>query len=309
MKINVFKRKVKTVLLDPKSLLIKVLYKISPLFDDVLYLKCLFPLKVGYQLNLDSPETYNEKMQWLKLNLRHPLLTRMADKYQSKLIVSELVGEQFNVKNYGVWNNFKEIDFSLLPESFVLKSTHDSGGVVICRNKDSLDFSAASKKLEKCLKAKPYYLTREWPYKNIQPRIIAEELLKPADGEELLDYKFYCFHGKPTIMYVASSQEFGERIVGFYDMNFNELDIKKSTMSERVFNISKPSQFEKMKKLAKVLSQNLPFIRVDFYIVNNQVKVGEFTFYHDGGMGAFYPQEWDYKLGRCLDLSQLEQSE
>lgn len=303
MKHSLLNRKVKTVLENPKVILIKFLLLISPLLDDRTYLKLLFPLRTGYRLDLKNPQTYNQKLQWLKLNYRKPIMTKMVDKYEAKEIVKEAIGEEYVVKNYGVWNSFDEIDFDLLPEQFVLKTTHDQGGVVICKDKSTFDFKAAKKKLNFHLKRKHYYLSREWPYKNVTPRILAEEYLDIGE-EDLKDYKYYCFNGIPKIMFVSSNRNSGNPNIDFFDMNFQQLDIIRANGPSKK-KIDKPINFYFMEELSRKLSDSFPHVRIDFYEVNGNVLFGEFTFFSAGGLKPFHPEKWDYIFGEWIDLDSI----
>lgn len=300
--LKVLKRKFFTMCQKPNYLLIKPLMFFSPLIGDRLYLKCLFPLRLDYKLNLENPETYNEKLQWLKLYYRKPILTKMVDKYEAKEYISNLIGEKHIIPTIGVWKKFEEIDFKTLPNQFVLKTTHDQGGVIICKDKNSFDLKQAKKKLNKHLKTKHYYLSREWPYKNIEPRIIAEKYMVDKSVDELVDYKFYCFDGEPKIMYISMGRQTGKVPLYFYDMNFNLLDIERPGHGALQQNIKKPEKWELMKNLARELSKGVPHVRADFYIVDSQVFAGELTLFQGGGLMPFIPQEWDYKLGSWIKL-------
>lgn len=305
MSIDDLKRKIKTVLKNPKVINIKLLYLFSPMIGDKLYLKLLFPLHTGYQLDLKNPQTYNQKLQWLKLNYRKPIMTKMVDKFEAKDIVKKIVGEQYVVRNYGVWNTFDEIDFDSLPNQFVLKTTHDQGGVVICKDKLSFDYNAAREKLNKHLKTKHYFLSREWPYKNVPPRILAEEYLNVSQGD-FKDYKFYCFHGQPKVMYISKGKEKGVLTLDFYDMNFNLLDIERPVFkNSKTVNI-KPINFDLMIDLSIKLSKGFPHVRIDFYEDIEKLYIGEITFFQGGGLMPFVPENWDYKFGEWIDLEALK---
>lgn len=295
-------RKAQTVLRTPKIILIKTLYTLSPLITDKLYLKMLFRLKLGHRLDLDNPQTYNEKLQWLKLYYRNPLYPILVDKFEYKKYVANVIGEEYVVKNYGVWDSFEEIDFETLPNKFVLKTTHDQGGVVICRNKNAFDFKAAKTKLNKHLERNLYYLLREWPYKDLKPRIIAEELLVDESGYELKDYKFYCFNGEPRYMYISHSDESAEHYLDFFDMNFNKLNISREGFSQSKILFEKPKKWDLMIELSKQLSKDQPHVRIDFYSIDGKLYAGEYTLFQGAGFMPFYPEEWDYKFGECLVL-------
>lgn len=303
---KILKRKFKTVVNNPKALLIKLLYSVSPLLPDALYLKLLFPLHTGYKLNLENPKTYNEKLQWLKINYRKPMMTTMVDKYEAKNYARDIIGDEYIVKTLGVWDDFEQIDFDLLPSRFVLKTTHDQGGVVIVHDKNNFNKEEARKKLTKHLKFKHFYLTREWPYKNVKPRIMAEEYLENTGIGELRDYKFFCFHGEPKLMYISHGKEIGKLYLNHFDLDFNKLDISRANYPKTSLDCEKPTSFELMKDLAKEISSNLPHVRVDFYEILGKPYLGELTFYQGGGLESFTPLEWDYKLGSWLDLSKIE---
>lgn len=304
MKYNVIYRKIKTVINKPNVILIKFLHLISPLLSDKSYLKLLFPLYTGYKLNLKNPQTYNQKLQWLKLNYRKPIMTKMVDKYEAKAIVKDAIGEEYVVKNYGIWNSFDEIDFGLLPDKFVLKTTHDQGGVVICKDKSTFDFKAAKKKLNKHLRRNHFYLSREWPYKNVVPRILAEEYLNIGE-EDLKDYKFFCYDGKVKALFIASERQSGKEVkFDFYDKDFNFLDIIQTHPQSG--NINKiPENFNEMILMAERLSQKIPHVRVDFYNIKGDIYFGEFTFSHHGGLVPFHPKKWDYIFGDWINLDSL----
>ena len=298
---KILNRKMHTVLKNPKSILLKLLFKTSKVFHDKMYLKLFFRIRMGKRLNLENPQTFNEKLQWLKLYYRKPELTKMVDKYESKKYVSELIGEEYLIRTLGVWDSFAEIDFNTLPDQFVLKTTHDQGGVVICKNKNDFDIESAKRKLTKHLKFEHYYLSREWPYKNVKPRIIAEKYIVDESKGELIDYKFFCFNGEPKALFVATERQTGNVKFDYYDMDFNRLKLAQAyEASEK--GIEKPIGFEKMVKLASILSTDHPHVRVDFYNINGKVYFGELTFFHHGGHTPFHPEEWDYKFGSWINL-------
>lgn len=305
LKINIIKRKIRTLINNPLIFPIKFLYKISPLLSDEDYLKLLFPLKTGYLLNFRNPKTFNEKLQWLKINYRTPVMTRMVDKFASKEYAQEIIGDEYLIKTYGVWDSFEDIDFDKLPRQFVLKTTHDQGGVIIVTSKDELDKDYARNKLTSHLKTKHYYLTREWPYKNVKPRIIAEELIISKDTSTLCDYKFFCFHGTPKIMYISHEIEGGKKSLDFFNMNFEQLDISRPSYPASRAQFDFPENWNLMIDLAGKLSQDLPHVRIDFYNVEGKVYLGEMTFFTGGGMEPFKPFEWDLELGSWINLEKL----
>lgn len=274
---------------------------ISMFIPSRVYIKVLYKKRIGRKLDLRKPTRYTEKLQWLKLNDHNPDYTKMVDKYEVKKYIAETIGEEYVIPTYGVWNSFDEIDFSKLPNQFVLKCTHDSGGLVICRNKQDFDFKNARKKISKCLKTNYYLKYREWPYKNVKPRIIAEQYMEDSDNSCLTDYKFFCFNGIPKIMYISKDKSENPG-TDFFDMNYNHLELKMRDNNSKILP-EKPLLFEKMKKISSVFANKIAHIRVDFYMINNHLYIGELTFYHMSGFQKITPDDWDYKLGNMLDIS------
>lgn len=274
------------------------------LMPDKYYIKKRYKFKVGKELNLKNPQTFNEKLQWIKLYDRNPMYTKMVDKYEVKQYVGEKLGEEYVIPLVGgPWKHFSEIDFSKLPNQFVLKNTHDSGGIAICRNKPSFDKIAAEKKLEYSLKHNYFYYGREWPYKNVKRQIFAEKYMEDSDSRELRDYKFYCFNGQPRFLYISQGLE--NHLTA--KMNFLNLDWEKTPFQRNDFSEfdtlpPKPQNFEKMIEFAKILSENIPFVRVDFYEINHNLFFGEMTFFPGGGMVEFEPMQWNKIIGDYIDL-------
>ena len=268
---------------------------------DKCFLQFKYRLKMGKRLNLKCPQTYTEKLQWLKLYDRQNIYTNLVDKYEAKKIIGRQIGKQYIIPTFGVWERFEDIDFDSLPSEFVLKPTHTSGNVYICRDKEQIDKNELRNLVNGWLTRKYYRLHREWPYKNVPPRIIAEKLMK--DGEDtssLKDYKFFCFHGVPKALFIASDRGTDTRF-DFYDMDFCHLDIRNGH-ENAAKEIIKPDNFEEMKSLAAILSKGIPHVRVDFYSINGQVYFGELTFYHWSGFVKFEPPDWDRIFGDWLIL-------
>lgn len=266
------------------------------------FLKKVYRFYMGRELNLENPEFYTEKLQWLKLYDHRPEYTTMVDKYAVKQYVSERIGEEYVIPMLGVWDRVEDIDFDSLPDKFVLKPTHDSGGLVICTDKSKLDIEATKAKLEHFLGRRYYEHNREWPYKNVKPRIIAEEYMEDSTYKELRDYKFFTFGGVPKVLYIAQGRGRGEPTVAdFFDMDYNHLPF---TIDHDTAKIppEKPQNFELMKKLAATLSEGTPQLRVDFYEVDGKVYFGEMTFFHCSGFERFHPDEWDKKFGDWVTL-------
>ena len=271
------------------------------LLPDPLYLRWRYKLAFGRQPDLAEPRTYNEKLQWLKLHDRQPLYHTLVDKVAVKQYVAERIGAQYVVPTLGVWESSDRIDWESLPDRFVLKCSHDSGSALICRDKSVFDISKA-KRLDDFLAVDFYALAREWPYKGVPRRILAEEYL----GDNIPDYKFFCFDGEPRLMFVASDRNVAgsETRFDFYDMDFRHLDVRNGHPNSPE-PMAKPACWEEMKDLARRLSAGMPHVRVDFYEVDGKVYFGEYTFYHWGGMVPFDPPCWDVTIGDMLKCTKL----
>ncbi|MBQ3667088.1 MAG: hypothetical protein II913_03410 [Elusimicrobiaceae bacterium] len=250
--------------------------------------------------NLKNPQTFNEKLQWLKLHDHNPLYTTLVDKYAVKKWVADKIGEEYIIPTLGVWNKAEDIDFDKLPNQFVLKVNHDSGGLVICRDKSKLDKQAAIAKLSGALKNNGYWYGREWPYKNVKPCILAEKYIEDAETKELWDYKLMCFNGKVRCSFVCTERftENGLKVT-FYDDDWNIMPFERH-YPRRKTPMAKPLNYEEMVNLAEKLSKGIPFVRVDFYSVQGKTYFGELTFYPGSGLEEFVPSEWDKKIGDWL---------
>lgn len=281
----------------------KVINTILKLLPDKIYLKLKYRFKLGKKLNLSNPKTFNEKLQWLKLYDRKDIYTTMVDKYEAKKYVASIIGDEYIIPTIGIYNSFDEIDFDKLPKQFVIKCTHDSGGLVIVKDKSKLDIKSAKKKINQCLKNNYYYSGREWPYKNVNPRIIIEEYIEDNKSNTMRDYKFFCFNGTPKIMYISEGlEDHSTASMSFYDMNFKITSCKRKDFKLLNYTPKKPKGFEKMKELASTLSKNTPHLRVDFYEINGHIYFGELTFSTCSGFIPFEDEKWDYKLGNMLEL-------
>lgn len=286
-----------------KNHLLSIVVRTSFLWPDKIYLKMVYWLKMGKSLNLKNPKTYSEKLQWLKLFDRKPEYTMMVDKYSVKDYVASIIGEEHIIPTLGVWTKVEDIEWDSLPNQFVIKCTHDSGTVVIVKDKMSLNIDETKKLLKKWMKRNYYLLWREWPYKGIKPRIIGEEYMVDESGTELKDYKFFCFDGEPKALFIATdrSNPNEETKFDFFDMDFNHLPFTNGhPNAKRV--IMQPEGFEEMKQIAAKLSKGIPHVRVDLYNINGHIYFGELTFSHWSGLVKFEPEEWDYKIGEWLSL-------
>ena len=278
-------------------------HRLAQLLPDKIYLQIYYRRIFGRKLNLKEAKTFNEKIQWLKLYDRNPTYSKMVDKYEAKNYVENKIGKEYIIPTLGVWEEFDKINFSELPNQFVLKTTHDSGGVVIVKDKDKMNLVKTKKIIEDSLNNNYYLQGREWPYKNVKHRIIAEKYMVDESGYELKDYKFFCFNGIAKVMFIASDRQNTneETKFDFFDMEFNHLPFTNGHPNSNKI-IIKPKSFEKMKKLAEILSEGIPQVRIDFYDINGNIYFGEMTFSHWSGFVPFIPDEWDYRLGSMINL-------
>lgn len=272
---------------------------------DSLFIRLRFWTHFGFLPNLKSPQTFSEKIQWLKLYNRKQEYTNMVDKYAVKKLVAEKIGEEYLIPTIGIWDTPEDIDWNMLPNQFVLKTTHGGGGggVVVCRDKVKFDKEECIKKLRHSMNTDIYWSFREWPYKNVKKRIIAEKYINPIEGEDLPDYKMFCFNGIPHYCQVISGRAQNDMRVDFYDMEWNHMPFHEPhefPFADQL--VPKPLQFEKMKELSQILASDIPFVRIDFYNLQGKIYFGEITFYPTSGLGGFSPVEWDNKFGKMIAL-------
>ena len=296
--------KIVKIIKNPKKVIIFLSSRGLIKYDDRKYLEYVYKEHMGKNLNLDNPKTFNEKLQWLKLNNRNNMYTKLVDKYEVREYVSKVIGSNYLIPLLGVFDSYKEIDFDKLPNQFVLKLTHDSGTVIICKDKTKLNRKQTISKLKKGLKRKYFYLYREWPYKNVKPRIIAEKYMKDNNSSVLNDYKFYCFNGEPKMMFIITERGNDPKI-NFFDMDFNEINLHQG-FKKGEKKLEKPKKFDEMIKLARKLSYGIPHVRVDFYIINGKVYFGELTFFDSAGLEKFEPEKYDEILGSYIDLNKIK---
>lgn len=273
--------------------------------SDEEFTRRIWKLRFGSEINLQNPVTYNEKIQWLKLFFHNPDYVRLVDKYEVKKIIAEKVGKEYVVPTYGVWEDFDDIDFDSLPDSFVLKCTHDSGGVAVIRDKKNMDIAAVRKKIKKCLKTNFYWHGREWQYKNIKPRVMAEKYLEDQStpGAQMIDYKFFCFDGEPEFLYVSQGFENPHSArVSFLTLDWQKADFQRTDYKKFDKIPPAPSGLEEMKYVSRELSRGIPFVRVDLYQVNGQVLFSELTFTPCGGYMTFDNPTSDLMLGNMINL-------
>lgn len=296
-------KKIKSVLRDRNNLFSALSKRgFFNWLDDATYYRLLFHMRMGYKLDFGNPQTFNEKLQWLKLNDRKPIYSTMVDKCEAKKYVAERIGEKYIIPTIGVWNSIEEIDYDNLPNQFVLKTTHDSGGVVICKDKKTFDFPSAKERLGKNLRRNYFWTGREWPYKNVKPRIMAEEYLAFLGDSELVEYKVFCFNGEPKLILVCQGEGHGAgRTNDFYDLEFNHIPVTVTNPNAKE-KCKKPKEYAELLALSKVLAKDTYQLRVDFYVMNHKIFFGELTFFHDSGYCNFNPKEWDRRFGEMLEL-------
>lgn len=285
-----------------KKIIGRFLILLGPYIPDKLYIRFKYRYEMGTWPNIDCPKTFNEKLNWLKLYNRKPEYTQMVDKYMAKEYVSSIVGNEIVIPTIGLWNSPQKIDWDKLPNRFVLKTTHGGGGtsVIICRDKSSFDKEAACEKLKLSMKADIYAAFREWPYKNVTRRIIAEENID--DGGDLYDYKFFCFNGKVRC-YKVDFGRFTEHHANYYDINNNLLPFGEVNYPPVYsWKYIPPDNLGRMIQIAELLSKDIPFLRVDLYNIKGKIYFGEMTFFPAAGMGKLSPSIWDRVLGDWLDL-------
>ncbi len=297
-------KRIKKAIKNPKLILLFFLNsRIFRLLPDDLYLKIKYRLTMGRKLDLNNPETFNQKLQWLKLYDRKPEYTQMVDKYEVRKYIKEIIGEEYLIPLLGVYDSFEEIDFDNLPDEFVLKPNHTSGNVFICKDKSKIDYKKLKKEVNRWLKREYYWLHREWPYKNVKPRIICEELIKTENGGFPYDYKFHCFNGEPDNVMVCIERESGNPKFYFFDNEWNLLRYNLAGINApQGFTLPKPKKMDEMFMLAKKLSSGFPFIRVDFFCENEKIYFGELTFFPDSGFDVNLLKETDILFGEKLEL-------
>ncbi len=273
---------------------------------DAEYLKKMYKARLGKPLNLSSPQTFNEKLQWLKLYNRKPEYTMMADKYKVRDYIAEKLGEEYLIPLLGVCNDPNEIDFDNLPDQFVLKCNHNSGlGMCICKDKSKLNIVKVKENLKKAIKQNYYLPGREWSYKNIKPCIVIEKYMTDSfDSDELTDYKFFCFNGKVDCVMVCYGRASGDTKYYFFDRDWTLKRLnKRGQRAPAGFTLPKPECIDKMFDIASILSVGMPFVRVDLYQSCGKVYFGEMTFYPDCGFDSNLLPEADQYFGNLIDLN------
>lgn len=284
----------------------RLLRCLSPYLSDSLFVKLSFRHKKGYWMDFDHPQTFCEKMQWLKLNNKREDFTLMVDKTEAKKYVASIIGEEYIIPTFGVYNNFEEIDFNKLPNQFILKCTHNSSGGVICKDKETFDIEIAKKHFDIYFKQEYFIQNREYPYKNVPHRIIAEQFMVNEKDKELKDYKFFCFNGKAEYCQLIADRSSDETI-DFYDREWNHQEFIGLNPKANFAKVQekKPYNYSEMVDIADRIATkiNAPFVRIDLYNINKKIYFGEITFFPLTGLGEFRPKEWDNKLGSMIELT------
>lgn len=266
---------------------------------DSVVLGLKFKKYMGYKLDLNNVQTFNEKLQWLKLHDRNPIYSTIVDKYMVKEYMASIIGEKYIIPTLGVWKKFEEIKFELLPRQFVLKCTHDSGGLVICDDKEKFNYSNAKKKIDECLETNFYWIAREWPYKNVIPQIIAEEYI----GYYPLDYKFFTFEGEIDSVMVCKGRELGHPYFYFYDMKWERLYYQHEEL-EKDDQVDKPENFDEMISIVRKIAKGYCHLRVDLYNINGKIYFGECTFFDQGGYDTDITYNTDLMWGKKMNLDE-----
>lgn len=299
-------QKISTYIKDPYQIFeVMKSHGITNVIPDKCYLQIQFKHIFGRKIDWRNPTTFNEKLQWLKIYDRNPLYTKMVDKYEAKRYVAGIIGEEYIIPTIGVWDRFEEIDFDPLPNQFVLKCTHDCGSLVICRDKSRLDIEAAKAKINRCLKRNYFWASREWPYKNVTPRIIAEQYMEDTPGAELTDYKLMCFNGKVRCSFTCTDRYSDDGLkVTFFDENWNQIPFERH-YPKSDDEIPRPKNYEQMVRLSEKLSEKIPFVRVDFYEAAGDLYFGEMTFYPGSGFEEFTPDSSDNVFGNWIKLPEF----
>ena len=301
-------KKILSFLIHPSKIIIYFASRGLIPLNDKTYLSLQYKNLLGVKPNLNNPKTFNEKLNWLKLYDRKDEYTVMVDKYLAKEWVANKIGSSYIIPTLAIYDSFEDIDFKKLPNNFVIKCTHDSGGNVVCRDKSKLNIDVARKKINKTLKKNFYYMAREWPYKNVSKKIIVEQFMEDENQKNgLIDYKFYCFNGDPKFLYVSEGlEDHSTAKISFLNLDFTFAEFQREDYVHFKDLPKKPQNYDKMVEIAKKLSKNIPFVRVDLYEINNKIYFSELTFSPCGGFMKFTPVEYDLIVGELLDISNLK---
>lgn len=285
----------------PSYLLFIVWEKFAYVVSDEIFLKVAFRLKVGYWPDFEVPKSYNEKLQWLKMHYIRPEYTQMVDKIEVKKYVGSIIGDKYIIPTIGTFDDLSDINWNSLPNQFVIKAAHDSGGVVVCRDKRKLNILEAENRLINSGKRDYTKFNKEYPYHNVAHRYIVEKYMEDESGTGLIDYKIFCFDGSPKYLFVATGRQVGDTRFDFFDLNFNHIPVLNGHPNADKIP-TKPKNFDEMLEIATKLSKGMPHVRVDLYNIDGNIYFGELTFFHWSGLMPYEPREWDYKFGEYLKL-------
>lgn len=300
-------RKVVKGIKNPKYMVLNTLsLRLARVIPDKEFLKIKYKLKMDKNLNLDNPRTFNEKLQWLKLYNRNPAYISLVDKYEVRKYIAQTIGDEYLIPLIGVWDKFDDIDFDKLPNQFVLKPNHTSGNVYICKDKSKIDYAWLRKEVNKWMKRDYYWVHREWPYKNVKPKILCEKYLVDGSNTGLTDFKFMCFNGEPRIIQVMSERNNGNFLLNHFDLEWNEIHIPRKTVKRNPVVPKKPKNLDEMIEISKILSKDMPFVRIDLYETSLGIFFGEITFYPVSGFMDFKEEYHDYLLGSWIKLPSKE---
>lgn len=300
----------------PKDVMLWAFTSCSKLWPNKFYLSRIYRWRTGNKMNWENPRSYNEKCNWMKLYHRNPQYALLADKIEAKKYVESVLGPGNTFPLIAVYDKVEDIDFDKLPNQFVIKANHDSGGLCICKDKSkgiivrgksddhrNLSYDEVRKILKKSLKTNYYWRNREWPYKNIKRRILVEQFMQQSDGSGLNDYKFFCFNGEPK--YVWMGTNYTPMHFDVYSADWTNQHVEWGYVNAPC-DVPPPPGYEQMLEMARKLSKGFPHVRVDFFNIDGKIYVGEFTFYTWAGLTPFKPAEWDQKFGDLIDLSTIE---
>lgn len=293
---------------NKKLFIYKILFKlisnrvVNKMIPSKLWLKLEYYISINKELNLKNPRTFNEKLQWLKLYDRNPEYVNLVDKYKVRNYIEKAIGREYLIPLIGVYDRYEDINFDELPDQFVLKPNHTSGDVFICKDKNKIDYNSLEEEVNSWLKREYYWYHREWCYKNIEPKILCEKFMVDESGVELKDYKFLCFNGEPKIIQVMSGRANGNYYLNHFDLDWNNVNIKRKTHKESFNLIKKPDNLNEMIQISEILSREIPFSRIDLYKTSNQILFGEITLFPVSGYMDFANEELDELLGSWIEL-------
>lgn len=286
----------------PMNILYYYMLWLNKRIPDETYVKFIYWVQFRKKLDLENPITFNEKLNWIKLYDRKPEYTQMVDKLAVRGYIEKILGE-YSIPLLGVYDSFDDIDFDILPDQFVIKTNHDSAGYVICRDKSTFDKSAAANKIKKHLKNNYYWMGREWPYKNIEPKVIVEQYMKEDGQDDLNDWKFYCADGEPFLFYTTFERATARGLsMNYYNMDGTRIPVRHCNYPNYEGDLIKPNNFDEMVRIAKMLSKNIPFVRVDLYNINGKIYFGELTLFPGCGIEGVIPDSYDIEWGKKIKL-------